>query len=267
MRTEIVLTLLGLAAATGCGAESSSQVAAGGVSSPTTEPSLRADTVLRCGNDEVPLDRLTNPRPATSAESAPKRVLYKFKPGDIGDLGDYWIVDDEPERVSIIREHVRGEGQPSTEVTYDFASWEYVADAPGATTDWMYFGGATSCVLKRAFEGLNDATITLDPSALPQPGDRVVRLLVDERACASGQQATGRVRVPVLELSADKVRVAIGVATQQGGQTCPGHPPTPYVLELPEPLGNRLLIDASAYPEREIQEGQERQARRAGVQS
>lgn len=250
VRVRIAVAGLALAGLTGCGGESS-QAESAPAPTPVASPALPTATVLTCGHDEVPLDRLTNPQPATGIESAPKRALYKFKPGDIGDLADYWIVDDEPERVSIIREHPGGQGKSSAERTYDFASWEYVADAPNATTDWMFFGGGT-CVLKRTFDGLNEARTTLDPDALPRPGDRSIHLLVLEHSCAGGQQATGRVRVPVLEVTADQVRVAIGVARQDGLQTCPGHPPTPYTLELPEPLGDRALIDVSTYPEREI---------------
>ena len=244
--------LAGLAAATvvGCGGQSSG-VGSAPSSTPTAPQALPADTVFKCGHDKVPLDRLTNPRPATGVQSAPRRALYKFQPGDIGDLAAYWIVDDEPERVSIIREHPRRKAGTAAERTYDFASWEYVADAPGATTDWMFFGGAT-CVLKRTFDGLNEATTTLDPRSLPHPGDRNIQLLVHELSCAGGQQATGRIRVPVLEVTVEEVRVAIGVTTQDGMQNCPGHPPTPYTLELPEPLGDRSLVDVSVYPHREL---------------
>jgi hypothetical protein len=249
-----IASALGLAALTACGAEKDSQVESA-APSPSASSSLRADTVLRCGNDEVPLDRLTNPRPATGLTSAPQRVLYKFKPGDVGELASYWVVDDEPERVSIIREHRPAKGKTSAGVTYEFAAWEYVADAPNATTDWMYFGGATSCELTRTFAGLNPATTTLDPDALPQPSDRSVRLLVMERSCAGGRQAVDRVRVPVLEVTADQIRVAIGVAAQDGLQTCPAHSPTPFTLTLPEPLGERRLVDAGVYPQREITAG------------
>lgn len=253
MRTRIALAGFVLATLAGCG--ESSDVASSPDSTPTASPSLRADAVLNCGRHEIPLDRLTNPQPATGVQSAPKRVLFKFKPGDIGDLSTWSIVDDEPERVSLIRAKPGNDDKTGLALAYQFGTWQYVADAPNATTDWMYFGGADGCPLKRSFDGLNEATTTIDPAALPQPSDRSIQLLVLENSCAGGKQAIGRIRVPVLEVTPDEVRVAIGVATQEGAHTCPGHPPTPYTLELPEPLGDRPLMDATVYPEREIKPG------------
>jgi hypothetical protein len=80
----------------------------------------------------------------------------------------------------------------------------------------------------------------------------VVHLLVTERACASGEPATGRVRGSVLEVTATTIRITVGVVPADGGQDCQGNPPTPYVLDLPEPLGERVLVDAGVDPEREI---------------
>jgi hypothetical protein len=58
--------------------------------------------------------------------------------------------------------------------------------------------------------------------------------------------------VPVLEMTPEQVRLAIGVVPRDGRQTCQGNPVTPFTLDLPEPLGARKLIDVSAYPEHEI---------------
>lgn len=71
-------------------------------------------------------------------------------------------------------------------------------------------------------------------------------------ACANGQPATGRVRVPVLEMTERTVRLVIAIAPL-GTATCPGNPNTSYMLELPEPLGDRTLVDVGFYTEREIE--------------
>lgn len=208
---------------------------------------------LTCHGHKVPLERLTNPRPATELENGPEKGLYQNKPGDLGDLASYSIVEDEPEYVSLIREHPRGERKPRPEFTHDLNAWKYVASTPGAQPEWMLWA-ATTCALQRSFEGLEVAATTFDPNVLPKPGDRSIQLLVHEGACASGQSAEGRIRVPVLEVTPDAVRVAIATVRREGGQDCQGNPNTSFTLELPEPLGERRLIDVGVYPEREINE-------------
>jgi len=48
------------------------------------------------------------------------------------------------------------------------------------------------------------------------------------------------------------VELVIGVEAPPGGQTCPSNPPTPFTIELDEPLGDRTLTDVAVYPEREL---------------
>lgn len=241
---------LALTVLAGCGDNSGSDVAAVAVSEP---PAANNDVVM-CHHHEVPVERLMDPRPATELKNGPEKGLFKNKPGDIGDLADYSIVDDELDFVSIIRLHPRGERKPRPEFTHDLNAWKYVASTPGAQPEWTLWT-ATTCALQRAFEGLEVAATTFDPNALPEPGDRSIQLLVHEGACASGQSAEGRIRVPVLEVTPEAVRVAIATVRREGGQDCQGNPNTPFTLELPEPLGERRLIDVGVYPEREIKEG------------
>jgi hypothetical protein len=89
----------------------------------------------------------------------------------------------------------------------------------------------------------------IDPAAQPiGPDDRVIPALVLEHACASGQTAEGRILPPSFEYRAEEVVVTITVRSLEGGRTCQGHPPTPYTLELDEPLGDRSLVDGGQFP-------------------
>jgi hypothetical protein len=78
------------------------------------------------------------------------------------------------------------------------------------------------------------------PGATLGRDSREVPLLVHERECASGRDASGRIRVDV-DYRANTVVLDVEVASLSGGQECPGNPETPYLLELDQPLGEREL--------------------------
>lgn len=48
--------------------------------------------------------------------------------------------------------------------------------------------------------------------------------------------------------------VTFAIRHRPGGQDCPGHGPTPFVFQLPEPLGNRTLYDGGEDPPRKAGE-------------
>lgn len=100
---------------------------------------------------------------------------------------------------------------------------------------------------------LGGAIVALDPDNSPDPDSSQVHLLVTEVACAGGKPADGRVTLGRLVEHEDRVELVIGVETPPGdGQTCPSNPPTPFAVELDEPLGARALVDVAVYPEREL---------------
>lgn len=81
----------------------------------------------------------------------------------------------------------------------------------------------------------------------PRPEDRTLDLFVQERACASGQPATGRIRHDV-DYADDRVVVTITVANAKGDRSCQGNPDTAYTLPLAEPLGDRAVYDGRTTP-------------------
>lgn len=88
-------------------------------------------------------------------------------------------------------------------------------------------------------------------SPKPSPESTEIPVLVTEQDCASGEPATGRIAEPRVHVGARRVVVSIFVRPGDGAETCPSNPPTPYVLRLPEPLGNRALLDGGRIPFRE----------------
>lgn len=96
------------------------------------------------------------------------------------------------------------------------------------------------------------AAVALDPDHPLDPDSREVHLLVTEQACAGGQAAEGRVQLAMLTESEDTVDVAIGVEPLTGEVTCQSNPPTPFVVELDAPLGERDVRDIAVEPPQEI---------------
>ncbi len=111
---------------------------------------------------------------------------------------------------------------------------------------------------------------TVEPSAAPSaegqpepavwwvaPGEThgatttIVKAILNERACASGQSPEGRVQEPVIEYTAESVTVTISVTSRGGAQDCPSNPDFPMEITLAEPLGERVLLDGGSIPPRD----------------
>ena len=97
---------------------------------------------------------------------------------------------------------------------------------------------------------LGDADVTL--AAAHSPGDASVDLLVHERACASGESAEGRIKLIELNETTEQIQLRIGVRPRDGDQDCQDNPPTPFTIDLTEPLGDREIVDASVLPPRPV---------------
>jgi len=97
------------------------------------------------------------------------------------------------------------------------------------------------------------ATWALDPDAAPPAAETTeLNILVWERACSSGNPATGRISAPVVEYTTTTVTITIGVRPLEvppgTGVTCPMPPGTPASLRLVQPLDERTLLDGGSVP-------------------
>lgn len=91
--------------------------------------------------------------------------------------------------------------------------------------------------------GLVRAQWWLDPKAGDQSKTRRLRVLATDPRCASGRPTGERLVPPEVVEEVDKVTISFAARPLTGSQTCPKHPPTPYIVALQEPLGTRHLID------------------------
>jgi hypothetical protein len=87
----------------------------------------------------------------------------------------------------------------------------------------------------------------IDPSFTPTPESTSLQLMVTERECASGISPTGRIETSVT-YTATEVVVSVIVNSVGGFADCQGIGPTPFTLQLTEPLGNRSIIGEDPPP-------------------
>jgi hypothetical protein len=66
---------------------------------------------------------------------------------------------------------------------------------------------------------------------------------VAERACASGEPVGDRLVGPAIVMTDTEVRIGFAAMPQSGAFECPANPWQPVLIELPEPLGDRQLVD------------------------
>lgn len=112
---------------------------------------------------------------------------------------------------------------------------------------WRWAGASSggSCVLQTGLpEGLGVVTWRLDPSVDPPTAESTsIAVLVTERACASGRPMGDRLLGPEVILTDTEVLIAFAARSLVGFQECPGNPEQPVVVELPEAIGGRMIID------------------------
>lgn len=107
---------------------------------------------------------------------------------------------------------------------------------------WAGASGGGPCPLRIALpEDVNTVDWRLDPSADPlTPETTDVPVLLTERECVSGQEIGDRLLGPEVVLTAEAILVAFAAIPPRGDAfDCQGNPETAYVVELPEPLGDR----------------------------
>jgi hypothetical protein len=198
---------------------------------------------VTCGDSSVPsfpLAVLDQPGGVDPGEDQPAAVLQALiREGGLPQDG--WIravhTDD------LVLFVARGGGVPWSMAKFQLRDGIWSADASG------------QCHLQPELPpGVNLAAFSVAPGAELEPDTTEVELRVTEIVCNSGEDAMGRVRVIDVVPAADSVTVLLGVVPRGGAQECPSNPETPFTLELPEPLGDRVLLDASEVPPRDARE-------------
>jgi hypothetical protein len=212
------------------------------------EESSSAEVALEvvCGTSVFLFDELADAPPACSLPDGPGGAT-----DDAGapafDPSQAWkVVHHSEQRVDLLRELEEPLDNGGGDVrTHEARALEQMPDGTWLLT------AAGPCVPRFiADSDLGYADLTL--AEKPSRAATSIELLVRERACASGARATGRIELVDLRETPDEVSVRIGVRPREGAQTCPSNPPTPFVVELSEPLAERNVVDASFVPPRVV---------------
>jgi hypothetical protein len=198
--------------------------------------------------------------PADLADAPPASSLPEGPAGAVDDVGapafdptqDWKVLHQSDDRVDLVRELDEPFDNGSGDVrTHESRTLERITGAPNVPDGTWLLMSAGPCTQRLVTDDdLGDADLTLADT--PSPGDTSVDLLVHERACASGHSAEGRIELVELNETAEQVQLRIGVRPREGGQDCQGNPPTPFTIDLAEPLGDREIVDASVVPPRPV---------------
>ncbi|MBO1902076.1 hypothetical protein J4H92_08970 [Leucobacter weissii] len=118
---------------------------------------------------------------------------------------------------------------------------------------WAVAASNGGCVLTVQLDGLGVPYVWLDPDFPPDPESRELRLMVLDSQCGGDIDMPERIEVVQLDEGESEVGLLLGTQPlPEGGYECPGFSPTPYTLELDEPLGDRVVVDLSRVERREL---------------
>jgi hypothetical protein len=122
-----------------------------------------------------------------------------------------------------------------------------VAVKRGLRDHWSPLGASNARPLRAVRDGIRASSWRLDPSFAPGPEARELRLLVTERTMASGTPAADRLLKPELHLDEHRAVLRMYVKPLEGYVGRSGKHETPVLVRLPEPLGDRQLVDGALY--------------------
>jgi len=123
--------------------------------------------------------------------------------------------------------------------------WNAEFGPAGANWQPVRFG---QCQIQPAFEGVEAARWELSPGQEIGPNTQSFEVRVFEQACASGASPEGRIVGPAVVSLEDSLIVILGTRPPPGPQTCDPGPAAIVRVELPEPLGDRQLLDGATFP-------------------
>lgn len=211
----------------------------------TPEPAgnLPEELMVGCSSGPTfPLSALEGIRPL--AESGLSEIEAAIRVFLDDEEGQFWPQDDwqvvHQTDSTVLLAHL---SQPEELVSF------MTVELTGNEWRWAGAQGGGPCPLQaRLPEGLNTVQWRIDPAAEPlTPNSTTVDLLVTERECASGQAMGDRLLGPEIVATQTAILIAFAAEPPPGdSQTCQGNPEQTVVVELPEPLGDRVISDGLA---------------------
>jgi len=113
---------------------------------------------------------------------------------------------------------------------------------------WRVIGIAREPQLRAVCDGIRASSWRVDPNYPPAPADTEISVLVTEQTFATGKLAYGRLLAPEVYLGESEVVLRCYVRPLSGWQNRNVmNAETPVTVVLPEPRGDRELVDGAVY--------------------
>jgi hypothetical protein len=206
---------------------------------PNAQGEFPPDLLVSCGNGRFPIAALAEIRPLEEAD--PGGVAEAIAEFLANEEGQQW-----PQGGWQILHQTENEVQLVAEKDDGLLAFMSVSDSASGWT----FGGASlpgdPCQLEFTVpDNLNVVEWRLDPeTAEPTAESTRVSVILQERECVSGQEIGDRLVGPQIVMTGTKVFVAFTAKGPEGDFfDCQGNPQVPFVVELPEPIGDRELME------------------------
>jgi hypothetical protein len=122
-----------------------------------------------------------------------------------------------------------------------------VAVKRGRRDRWAPLGASNSRPLRATRDRTRASSWRLDPTYELTPEQTELRVLLTEQTMATGSLADDRLLAPDLYLDDDQLVLRFYVRPLEGYVGRTARRETPVVVKLPEPLGNRRVLDGAVY--------------------
>ena len=113
---------------------------------------------------------------------------------------------------------------------------------------WEQIGYSSNCEPAVLRGGRQAITWALAPGQHLSPTTQSIEVELLGGECDSGQSENERLETPVFREESGAVLMALWIRPVHGPQTCQALIEPPVTIQLPEPLGQRRLLDGSVFP-------------------
>lgn len=205
---------------------------------PDAEGDFPADLTVSCSGGRFPIGALGEIRSLEQADPGVAEAIAPFLANEEGQQWpqDGWqVLHRSEDQIQLVAKRADGLLAFIT-VSHDGSGWTWVsASLPG-----------DPCELEFTVpDHLNTVDWLLDPDGAELTAESTtLPVILQERECVSGQEIGDRLLGPQIVMTQTQVFVAFAAQRPQGDAfDCQGNPAIPFVVELPEPIGDRQVVE------------------------